>query len=236
MYRTIVLGIALLIGVSGIAASATITVNVDGSGDYGTIQEALTAATDGDVIIVGAGTYSGPGNRDLDFEGKAITLRSADGAVCVIDCQQQGRAFIFANGEGPDSVVDGFTIVNGYHPDYGGAIECNGASPTISNCIITNCSSYDGGAIDCYNASPTIIDCTLSDNHADNDGGAIECYSGSDALISGCTIINNSAGHSGGGIDCYGSSPVIVNCVITGNSAVADGGGVECYTSSPTVR
>ena len=113
MYRRLVWGIVLLIGMSGFATSATITVNSDGSGDYATIQEALTVAAGGDEIIVGAGIYSGVGNRDLDFGGNALTLRSADGAEsCIIDCQLQGRGCIFANGEGEDSVVQRITIMN----------------------------------------------------------------------------------------------------------------------------
>ena len=226
--------IAVFLSITGLAAPATFTVAGNGSGDFTTIQAALDAAVGGvDEIVVANGTYTGVGNRDLDFKGKAIVLRSIGGAAnCIIDCQGQGRAFIFQSGEGSGTVVDGFTIINGYHPDYGGAIECDGSSPTISNCVITNCSSYDGGAIDCYNASPIIVYCTIMNNHALNDGGAIECYDGSNPTITDCVITGNTAGHSGGGIDSYKSSPMIVNCEITDNTAASSGGGIECYKSS----
>jgi hypothetical protein len=42
--------------------------------DYPTIVAAITACTDGDSIIVREGTYTGGGNRDIDFAGKAIVL------------------------------------------------------------------------------------------------------------------------------------------------------------------
>ena len=108
--------------------------------DYGKIQEAINAASDNDLILVADGTYTGQDNVDLNFSGKAITLKSENGPEnCVIDCNGSDldphRAFFFRNGEGEDSIVEGFTITNGWtYP--GGAIYCiNSSSPTIRNNI-----------------------------------------------------------------------------------------------------
>ncbi len=71
------------------AQSATIYVDIancpgpgDGSiGDpYCSIQTAIDAAVDTDEILVARGTYF----ESIDFLGKAITLRSSDGAVVTI--------------------------------------------------------------------------------------------------------------------------------------------------------
>ena len=65
---------AMAIGCS----AATFTIKADGSGDYPTIQAAIDDANDFDTVIVLPGTYTGAGNRDIDFLGKAITVRSTN--------------------------------------------------------------------------------------------------------------------------------------------------------------
>ena len=59
-----------------IASAEVFLVRPDGTGDVATIAEAIDAATDGDVIELADGVFTGAGNRNLDFQGKAITLRS----------------------------------------------------------------------------------------------------------------------------------------------------------------
>ncbi|MHC4676624.1 MAG: hypothetical protein ACYTBZ_29420, partial [Planctomycetota bacterium] len=44
--------------------------------DYATIQVAIDASVDGDTVVVVPDTYSGPGNRNISFKGKAITVQS----------------------------------------------------------------------------------------------------------------------------------------------------------------
>jgi regulator of RNase E activity RraA len=45
---------------------------------YATIQAAIDDCNDGDVIIVAYGTYTAAGNHDIDFKGKAVTVRTMD--------------------------------------------------------------------------------------------------------------------------------------------------------------
>jgi Protein of unknown function (DUF1565) len=81
-----------------------------------TIQRAIDAANDEDIIIVMAGRHKGPGNRNLNFLGKAITVRSRnpDDNEClratIIDAEGQGVIVRFVYDEGPDSVFEGFTL------------------------------------------------------------------------------------------------------------------------------
>jgi len=147
-----------------------------------TIQAGIDAANPTDTVIVADGTYTGDGNRDIEFDGKAVTLRSENGADnCIIDCQGSSssyhRGFYIHEGEGLGSVIDGFTVTNGF-ADYGGGIEISGSGPTISNCILTgNTAVYHGGAIDGpldYDWS-AMIQCDVDAarvNYADLSGGA----------------------------------------------------------------
>src|SRR5687767_15150199 len=45
------------------------------NGPKRTIQAAVNASATGDTIIVEDGTYTGPGNRDIDFGGRNIAHR-----------------------------------------------------------------------------------------------------------------------------------------------------------------
>ena len=117
---------------------------------YSTIPAAIAAARPGDTVIVADGVYTGPGNRDITFPGKAITVRSANGAAtCIIDCQgtqeDPHRGFHFADGETGDSVLDVVTIRNGSTPPAaiadtfnGAGIPCEDGTPTNKNSVLTD--------------------------------------------------------------------------------------------------
>ena len=107
--------LALIVLCSASVFGATIRVPTD----YPTIQAGIDAAAGGDIVIVADGTFVGSGNKDLDFNGKAITVKSENGPEnCIIDCQGNGRGFYFHSGETQSSVLSGVTITNG-SADYG---------------------------------------------------------------------------------------------------------------------
>jgi parallel beta-helix repeat protein len=230
-----------------------------------TIQAGINAAVDGDTVLVADGTYTGDGNRDIDFKGKAILVTSKNGPeVTVIDCEgsyeDPHRGFYFHSGEDLSSVVRGFTITNGYAFS-GGGIYCYLSSPTIKGNTITGNTSDYGGGISCYyRSSPIIAGNTITDNTT-HEGGGIYCHYYSSPTIEGNTITGNTAGLAGGiysfgyfsptiegntiagntadyggGIYCYESSPTIKGNTITGNTAYYKGGGICCWDSSPTIE
>ncbi len=229
--------------------------NIIKNKQYETIQQAIDDANDYDIIVLTIGIYTGAGNRDIDFDGKPLILRSIDpndpGVVAstIIDCQGSmqapHRGFNFYSGEDANSIVNGLTVTGGGGSIWG-AIYCyNGSGPTIRNCIITNNSMHDhGSGIYCgYGSDAVITNCIISFNTFTTTGygGGIYCYR-SCPVITNCILNNNSAlgsGRHGGGICCWGDQngggdALVANCIISGNSADHRGGGLYAYWSSPT--
>lgn len=184
----------------------TYVVRPDGSGDFPTIQAAINAVSDRDTIELTNGTFTGDGNRDIDYLGKAIVVRSqsSNPNSCVINCQgsetNRHRGFFFHSGEGPESVLEGIKVTNGH-------------------------ASYVGGGVFCRdNSSPTFTNCTIRNNHAlgdylDGRGGGVCIGTGCSSTLTNCTISGNSVnswGFSNGGGIC--GSGTFINCTISDNS------------------
>lgn len=186
---------------------------------YANIQAAITAAVNGDTVLVAPGTYTGTGNKNLNFAGKAIAVRSEAGpANTIIDSQNSGRAFVFQTNEGPNSIVDGFTLRGG-NMTIGGGIYCITASPTIQNCIITaNVATTSGGGVYAFTrANPTFINCTITANNCVS-GGGVRARLGSQPLFVNCLIAAN-LGTNGVGVEASQTSkPRFVNCTIARNA------------------
>lgn len=229
----------LLILAFGASLSGQPTLNVPGA--YPTIQAAVNAATPGAIVLVAPGVWPGP----LDFLGKAITVRSAQGpAVTTLSGLAASVVVAFQSGETATSVLDGFTVRNG-----GPGIYCFHASPTIRNCVITqnfNFAGYGGGLRLHGLASPVVEACVLAGNLALDFGAgaggvnwAWPPASPATPLFTDTTFIDNvSLGYSssgsvggGGGAGFTGSiAPTFERCTFDGNSSFEGGGaiGFDC--------
>ena len=213
---------------------------------YPTIQAAIDAAVYGETVLVADGTYTGDGNRDIDFLGKAIVVRSENGPdQCIIDCQGSStamrRGFYLHRGETHASIIDGFTIINGTGriQEYtegvglcGGAIACVDSSATVRNCIIRNNESGHGAGIFMYRADVIIEGCTFSRNHNTRYGSAISSWE-STALISDCQIENNTS-QQGCAVYAWGAGAktTLRDCSVVRNTGDTWVGGIGLWGES----
>ncbi|MBL8878613.1 MAG: hypothetical protein JNG88_05785 [Phycisphaerales bacterium] len=221
-----------------------------GGAEYDSIQAALDASVDGDVVIIAATEplepYSGTGFSNVNFAGKKVTIRSEMGPEsCEIDLSNatQQATFIFDSGETAESVLQGITF-NGHFGDEGVGtaslpiIECTASSPRIVNCRFVNrvlrAGGTGGAAIHCEShGNPVITHCEFVNNRAETQfnagaGGAIWIGAGSSPVIQNCKFKDNSAEEFGGAIYATdqligGCRPVIANCIFENNDTNRSG-------------
>ncbi len=207
--------------------------------DFNTIQEAIDAASDGDTILVEPGFYF----ENIDFSGKAISLRSTDGPeATTLDGSQLtrgpdlGSVVTFSSGEDPESVLEGFTITGGngtlFRDDagdfrLGGGVLCIAATPTITGNVVTG---NTGGSIYLIDSSAVLTDLLVTRNSA-AVGGGVRLKGSGDLTLTNCTLANNVADYGGGGvsIDQSDAKLRLEGCTITGNSAGVGGGAVLSF-------
>jgi len=204
--RLMIVAVLGFLSLSGL----TLAVELYVPSEYGTIQAAIDDANDGDAVIVADGTYTGVGNKNLDFSGRAITVRSENGPeFTIIDCEGEGRGLYFHSTEDQNSVVDGFTITNG-------------------KAFSIDTIAEDGGGVLCFESSPKIVNCTFRNNDGPNNGGGVSLINSS-ALVSNCLFEKNQGGHHGGALSTSASSALIKDCQFIENSCYnfsADGGAI----------
>jgi nitrous oxidase accessory protein NosD len=174
----------------------TLMVAADGSGDYGTIAEAVTAADDGDTIRVQPGIYTEGFVIDKD-----ITLMG-DGVLdsIIIEAHEDPKMWPIGTYCGEDGVeLDGCAIVlqdtsatvaGITFRGYGAGIEIAGGAPTLQGLRFEQVGPSWINFVEPV-GTPIIVGggsrATISDNEF-VESGAIEIVDGSAPLISGNTL------------------------------------------------
>jgi len=219
MKKVYILFISLLL--IRILQGTTIEVDIEGNGDYTSIQEGITASADNDTVLVYPGIYY----ENLNMTEKNITLASLEMTTgdpqyinsTVIDGQMQESCIILHNIT-IGATIRGFTIRNGFGTflssyDGGGVqIQCV-ENALIMNCNLTENHAAQGGAIFADITTLTLTGLRITKNYADFGGAACFDY-GSEITfdpINRCNIYNNNAGK---GADLFAKSTGNIHVVV----------------------
>jgi parallel beta-helix repeat protein len=205
------------------------TVDDDGSADFHTIQEAIDAASDGDVIGVNSGTYS----ENLIIN-KPISLKGMTNGQPPVIFGNQTVAVVTITSN--DVQFSGFNVTNGGYGDsygdglLGGGIELFG----VSKCNITNNLVYDNLAcgISLVNANNN----TIANNICVSNWIGIRLWAWSPKTTNYNVIHNNTCSfnlRNGISIWSYTYRTIVVNYnsitdnVVSANSILSDYGGID---------
>ena len=212
------------------------------------IQDAITAAAAGEVVLVTNGLYA-VGGKSMDGTitnrvsvDKAIILQSVNGPNATIiqgawdPTSTNGLGAVRCIWMTTNSTLSGFTlrggatrVASGNSSDGGGVFGAGTTAPrpstntTVANCVIAgNAASNVGGGA----AYVSLINCVLVGNSANSaNGGGTGSGEGGGAYgcnLKNCVIAKNSANASGGGSSGFYS--YLQNCALTQNSAFQNGG------------
>jgi len=218
--------------------SGIVTIAVPG--DFPTIQQAIDAASVGDVVEVEPGTYAGP----LDISGKEIVVRSSGGADLTTISTGSALPIVSFTNVGSTAVLEGFTLSRGP----AGAISMTNADPTVRDCVIERNSvtlvpGEPGSAgVRVQGGSPTFVQTVVVDNETtDNSATSAGAFyvDGAELTLVHCTIADNDpsdAADAAAIVNAGGSTIAIDNSVLW-NDGLA--GAVEIVTvggGTTTVR
>jgi hypothetical protein len=193
---------AAVVGIATAAGAADLLVPAQ----YPTIQAAIDAANDGDGILVAAGIYV----EQINLNGKAIRLIGTAGPEnTTIDGNSAWTPIVGAN-EPIGCLVQGFTIQNGHASGYwsGAAIEVNGSSLVVRDCIIrdnraTGYGWWASAGFRSQGGAPTLDGCVFINNEIapiENISGAsaVFHYAGGSIVIRNCEFTKNITTRIGG--------------------------------------
>jgi Right handed beta helix region/Abnormal spindle-like microcephaly-assoc'd, ASPM-SPD-2-Hydin len=203
--------------------------------DVPSIAQALIQAQNGDTVLVSPGTYY----DTISFGGKAITVASTDGpAVTILDARNVTSVAFFMNGEGPQSVLRGFTVTHGFSLGEGAGIFIGNASPTIDGNVITANQGCQGIGIEADFSSAIIKNNVISNNTSSSlncsfaGGGGIRVNGFGSVQILNNIITGNQSASDGGGIQLNSTSLITISGNTIENNTASSGGGISVVTGS----
>ena len=196
-----------------------------------TIAGAVSKASDGDTILVAAGTYI---ENEIDVFVDVL-ISGAGPALTIVDGNAMGRIFNI----NATAVISGMRLQNGsaqgdsLFVSGGGALQTNG-NVTLRNLhIVDSYASGSGGAV--FNLGTLVVeDSQVLSNTADVSGGGLYNYAGNMTLVRSMIAYNVTNGLYGGGVYASGVSLLLEDTMVVENRSTTAGGGMAIIMSSGT--
>ncbi len=261
---SLIAGVVLTVGSPALGYTYHVDDDSPGTGDgrawanaFNDLQDALNAAEEYDMIKVAQGTYI-PGTESTDsfvlvngikiyggyigYDAPDPDLRDIKAYETILsgNVQQGGSPthhVVYASGVGNETLLDGFTIANGYangsEPnDRGAGIYLSGSSLVVKNCEIReNFAIHGGGGVYVNAGGCAFVKCDFISNYCRERGGGVyfqSLFQTGVLKIINCGFRQNHSDYNmsgnGGAAFFDGGYRQITNSAFSGNTAEMSGG------------
>ena len=204
-------------------------VNKTTSKEYDTIQNAIYAAVNEDILVLEPKTYE----ENLYIKGKAVTVSSqkqnnqylTDSTILQPhSCLLPAVTIFNAEGEGP--TLEGLAIKGRQESANSAGLYISGGSAAMSNCIVSGCKgSVRGSGILMAGGDLDVSSCAFYNNSATESGAAIHIGDQAVMDLKNILFYSNSSAW-GGALACVDSTMTVQNCTFADNQATGSGGAV----------
>jgi len=132
---------------------------------------------------------------------------------------------------GANTILNGFTIENGYQDFDGAGMWISNGRPTILKCTFRNNRGGGSGAIGIFGpmSDPLIAGCIFDSNTALSSGGSVGIVDNADATFDTCIFRNSTATYGGAARLHNGAAAVFRACTFEDNTASIGSGAIDCY-------
>ena len=209
---------------------------------YTDLQSAIANAEPNDEVWVAAGTYlpTTDDDRDISFSIKEFVQfyggfagdetereqRDVEANETILsgnigaadDRTDNSYHVVDITSTAATTVLDGFTIVNGY-------------ADTGDNAVVEE--DVGGGIYSDESGNAQLSNLQVVDNFAFGDGAGVYLDASSNPVLTNVDIVNNEAQQFGGGLRTRDSSPTLNSVTFSGNFAGEEGGGVSNIEGEP---
>ncbi len=208
--------VAILCATAFIVQGATIVVAPTG-GNYTSLEAAVSAAGDGDEIIIEDGTYTRTGTDMFEIaKGVAIRSRNGRGSVTIVGSGTGNRSGFKLNHA--DASIEGVTF-RSYKTSVtttGSPIVLDIAAGVVSDCAVSNTTANSATAVKVSGGTfrrSTVSGCNQDYGGVDRRGTGVFVSAG---RVEDCEIFGNT-GNVGVALAIEGDGAVVTGCSIHGN-------------------